>query len=240
MKKIRLLALAAALVCGLLIFLYMKSLNKPAAASQEETAVKAVVTAAQDIPAYTVITEDMLTLTEYPEMLVSDKALLSTEEAVGLQSSRAVYAGEMLIRDALGSAEEVGASLSCRIPEGLRAMTVDIGLAPGVAGYLTEGDHVDVLVYEETDAAAGTDENGQPLPTTTPALGETSRILFEDVEVLTTGEANMVRDGSVIYSNLTFLLTPDQCRILTDAEMRPGCSLYLTLRSRTAEEEADA
>ena len=79
MKKIVLFALIAALCAGALLYFYLGNLE---AEKQVEVQYDTVVAAATDIPAYTQITGDMLTLKQIPQGYAHPLAAKTVEEAV--------------------------------------------------------------------------------------------------------------------------------------------------------------
>jgi Flp pilus assembly protein CpaB len=64
MKKVILIALIAAIAAGALLYFYLDDLEKE---SVVEVVYEDVLVASADIPAYSVITADMVTLTQMPE-----------------------------------------------------------------------------------------------------------------------------------------------------------------------------
>ena len=250
MKKITILAIIAALLCGILLYGYLNSMEKRVTEAEAEHTVVPqtvpVVVAASDIPPFVDITDEMLTLKEFPVDVVPETAALSFEEVVGLQSGATVVKDAMLFRNAVGTPEEIGTCLSYLIPEGMRAMTLTIDYETGVAGHLTEGDHVDVLQYmvaspvkDEDEEEETGDEEKEPLDSITVSTGEKREmtpsevcILLENVEVLKLGEKGWNREEQGMYSFITLALTPEQTLDLMNAQHRGDCVLGIALRGR--------
>lgn len=221
MKKIYLIAAVIALACGALVYMYFSNLEGRVAEAQKEHAAPAVemtnvVVASADIPPYTDITEEMIAIERFPAAYVNENMAVSADEVLGLQSDGHIVPGEMIMTTALGTAEEVAASLSGMIPEGMRAMTMSIATSSGVGGYIVDGDHVDLLCFIEGDEETG----AEPV----------ASIALSDVPVLRIGNVDFTPDGGAIYSSLTFALTPAQTLKLYEL-MNKG-SIYCTLCPR--------
>ncbi len=97
--------------------------------------------------------------------------------------------------------KEAGAGLPATIPEGMRALTVAVNDVVGVAGFVTPGTMVDVLV------------TGQ-MPSQTNKI---TRTILENVRVLAAGQKiEQDRDGKPqTVPVITLLVTPDQATTLT-------------------------
>jgi Flp pilus assembly protein CpaB len=119
-------------------------------------------------------------VTEVPAGLMPSGALTEAAEAVGATLTGDVAEGELLTSARLARAGPVAAL----VPDGFRAITVTVALAPGL---LTPGDRVDVLAVAP----------GKPFAET----------LAAGVEVLVVREA-AVADASV--ATVVLLVTPDQ------------------------------
>lgn len=238
MKKIAVLAALAALLCGILLYGYLDSVEKRVTEVEEENIVEpetvSVVVAATDIPPFMEITDEMLTLKEYPLDVVPETAARSYEDVVGLQTDGTVVKDAMLFTGAVGTPEEIGTNLSYLIPEGMRAMTVIIDYETGVGGYLTEGDRVDLLLYTDTSDYPDmvTSHNGEERTVS----GSTVCILLENIEILKLGEKGYNPETEGMYSTVTLALTPDQTLDLMNARSRPDGKIGIALRGREDEE----
>ena len=94
MKKVVLFALIAALCAGVLLYFYLGKLE-----SQKQVKIEydTVIVAAVDIPAYTPITSEMLTIKQIPQGYAHPLAARTLEEAVGFVTERDIVAGEELL-----------------------------------------------------------------------------------------------------------------------------------------------
>src|SRR5215468_6891566 len=100
--------------------------------------------------------------------------------------------------------KESGAGLAATIPEGMRAVSVAVNEVVGVAGFVTPGTMVDVLV---TGRALG-GAVGQ---------GDITRTILENIRVLAAGQKiEQDREGKPqTVAVITLLVTPDEAAQLT-------------------------
>ena len=101
--------------------------------------------------------------------------------------------------------KESGAGLAATIPEGLRAVSVAVNEVVGVAGFVTPGTMVDVLV------------TGRALGGGSAAQGDITRTILENIRVLAAGQKiEQDREGKPqTVAVITLLVTPDQATQLT-------------------------
>jgi pilus assembly protein CpaB len=102
--------------------------------------------------------------------------------------------------------KESGAGLSATIPEGMRGVSVAVYEVVGVAGFVTPGTMVDVLV---TGRIMG--KEGGP--------GDITRTILENIRVLAAGQKVQTdREGKPqTVAVITLLVTPDEASKLTMA-----------------------
>jgi pilus assembly protein CpaB len=105
-----------------------------------------IVVASADIPRFTTITKDMVTLHPYPKGLVPSLAMQSVEEAL----DRVVYVPLLKDEPVLNgklAAKGLGRSMVANIPAGMRTYTIPTPtVSAGVAGFIRPGNKVDVLL----------------------------------------------------------------------------------------------
>jgi pilus assembly protein CpaB len=150
------MAIVLALITALLFFRYLNSLEREIGEKVE------VVVAAQDIPARTLITEDMVKLDKIPQRYVRDSYLQRVEQVVGLVPLINLNKDDVLQANALGK----GMVLE---PE-RRAMAIAVDQVTGVGGILAPGDRVDILA-----SYTGADGNNR------------TTLLLDDIEILAAG-----------------------------------------------------
>lgn len=140
-KLILVLAVVFGLVAALLVFNYLNNVNQVA----ENKNYTQVVTAAQEIPANTKITDAMLVLKPFPTELRNNNEVVDKQKAVGKISTVAISEGEVLFENRLVKPGESSERLSYTIPDGLRAISVPVDEVTGVANMIQKGDRVDII-----------------------------------------------------------------------------------------------
>lgn len=119
-----------------------------------KTSYQQVVVAKSTIPEHTRIRADMLEVQSLPQDTVHPEAVRSIDKAAGAVSRSEIYKGEQVLASRIVT-EESRASLSYRIPDNMRAISVPVNEVSGVAGYISPGDKVDVLVTYADKAING-------------------------------------------------------------------------------------
>jgi len=170
-RAVVVMGVIAVVVAGIAsIFLY-KYLKVQEQRVKEAVATKSVVTARGAVPIGTVINIGHVTKADWPVASVPSGAVISIDEALGRVSLVTIQTGDPITESKLVP-KEGGGILSYRIPEGHRAMTVAVDKVSGVAGFISPGNMVDVIV------------TAQPLNYKEPV----GKIFLQNVPVLATGK----------------------------------------------------
>lgn len=208
MRKLKVVAILAAVVAGVALYSFLNLLSKPA-----EVPKTTVVVAAQDIAANTTVTEAMLTYSKLPTEAVLPNAEADLQQVVGKVLKSDVLAGEQIVSQRLVQVGESTPSgtLAYLIDPGMRAITISVDLTSGVSDMIKPGNHVDLIaqyVLTKTDATGKLVQE------------QAAKLLVQNVKVLAvdnvmdkTGKAS---DQS--YSSITLSVTPDQAVELSYVE----------------------
>jgi pilus assembly protein CpaB len=214
--SILLLAFVIASACGFLVWRLISSrlsAARPAATTR-------VVAAATDIQLGAVLNAANLTTIEIAGALPKG-AILKPENAVGRGVLSNLYQGEPVIESRL-AAPGSGGGLAATIPEGMRAAAVKVDDVVGVAGFVTPGMRVDVLISGVPP--------GENAPNSRIALeGTLTKTLLQDLQVLSAGQ-DIQKDAEgkphpVQVVNL--LVTPEQAETLSLASNQTKIQLVL-------------
>jgi len=170
-KIIIIVSLVLSLITSVLIYAYINANKKVPAAP--ETEYLTVLTAAEDIPAYTEITKKHVKQDRIPKEMVNTSALTDVNEIVGKRAKESIIAGEQFLPQRLVSVDNM--SLAYRIPEDTRAVSMNINEQIGVANLLRPGDYVDVVASFDMEA-------------------EISKVILQKIRVLAIG-SEMVPDS---------------------------------------------
>jgi len=173
-----------------------------------------VVAAATDIKLGTVLRDADLTTIEITGTLPKG-AILKKENAIGRGVISNLYLGEPVLENRL-AAPGSGGGLAATIPQGMRATAVKVNEVVGVAGFVTPGMRVDVLI------------TGNP-PGGATAQGSLVRTLLQNIEVLSAG-TDIQRDAEgkpLQVQVVNLLVTPTQAEILSLASNEAHIQLVL-------------
>lgn len=174
-----------------------------------------IVAVNNDVKLGTILTASNLTTIEIAGALPKG-ALLKPEQAVGRGVIADLYQGEP-VNEARLAPVGAGGGLAATIRPGMRACAVKVDEVVGVAGFVTPGMRVDVLI------------SGTPPGEMTVSEGSKVRTLLQNLEVLSAG-TDIQKDGegkpkSVQVVNL--LVTPEQAESLSLASSQMHIQLVL-------------
>jgi Flp pilus assembly protein CpaB len=242
-RGIFLLALFFGLVFAILTYVFFSNVADDGG-GQISGLTKPVVVAAQNVPAGTRITADMVEVKFIPEGLVLSNIFSDTEAVVGQVSAVPLTAGEQIVAGRVSASgidlAQFGDNppLAVVIPEGMRGVSIQVSEVAASGGLIQPGDYVDVLigflpVVPETAAA-----------TTSVTQGAACYVL-QDVQVLaisqdvtrpsqgeTSGAATSPLAGSnpnPAAASATLAVTPVQAWQVTAAHENTS-QLWLSLR----------
>jgi pilus assembly protein CpaB len=175
-----------------------------------------IVAAGKDIKLGMILAPADLTTLEVVGQ-VPQGAILDKKNAIGRGVIANIYSGEPILDSRLAPLGS-GGGLAATIKEGMRACAIRVDEVVGVAGFVTPGMHVDVLV------------SGVPPNQTNNSNQQTeTRTLLQNIEVLSAGQ-DIQKDAegkpqSVQVVNL--LVTPEQAQILALASNQMKIQLVL-------------
>lgn len=186
-------ALVLGLLAAILVGVYLSSLNSENGGSSTSGTTVPVVVAAQDIPALTVVTEQMLVVKNVPIDIAVAGAFGKTADIVGQTAQVNVALGEQIIPAKVTSVTTaqsqfgIDTPLSLVVPQGMRAISVQIGAIATAGGMVRPGDHVDLL---HSSKAQSNSDDGSSINLATACY------VLQDVQVLTIGTTIAGPDAS--------------------------------------------
>jgi pilus assembly protein CpaB len=208
--------LVLAVVLGLVAMVMARRLLKPPAAEHKSTSTTPVVVATRDVPPGKELTADDLTAADVPSSVVPAEAFTDVAKLIGRVATSPLVKGQAVLETLLAPTGS-GVGLGALVPEGMRAMTMNIDEITGLGGMIVPGCHVDVM-------AIVPDEQSKQ---------QTARTVLQNLKIVAVGRQFTAPSGdappSAPTNNITFLVTPDQGRMLQLAAStaRP----WLVLRS---------
>jgi Flp pilus assembly protein CpaB len=176
-----------------------------------------VIVAQQAIGPRMPITADMLTSSAIPNSAVPPQAFLRVADLTGYFAVVPIYKGEPITANIVSANPDLinPSSSYLPIPPGYLALTLPTGEQQGVAGFIAQGDYIDVIATVNT--AQFSSVNPRVVTLT----------VFKDVYILRVGPQSVVpRQGQPqgVASSLTVLLT------LCDAEYMDWLLTNATLK----------
>jgi pilus assembly protein CpaB len=150
--------------------------------------------------------------------------LVSVDKAINRGVVDPIYQGEAVVDSRL-AAPGAGAGLAATIPQGMRAVAVRVNDIVGVAGFVTPGSHVDILIAGNPPGGSG-------------SAGTVTKTLLQNMTVLSAGQ-NIQKDAEgkpVSVPVVNVLVTPEQAEILSLASN--DARIQLVLRNPTDKEES--
>lgn len=196
-RRVLMIAFLLSMITAILAYWYLSenACQVPADAGP----VQDVVVAVQDIPADTRITREMVAVRKVPSQYVQPTAATSEEEVAGMVATVALLQDEQVLTSRLAGENAPQNRLAYNIPEGHRAITIQVNEITGVAGFPTVGDRVDLLVtYGDT---------------------LTTKTLLQNVTILATGAVTNTQDDGQqrIVPSLTLSVTPAEAQLIAQA-----------------------
>lgn len=140
-KLIFILALIFGLTAAYLTFNYLEQMRE----SMDNREYTRILVAARDIPTQTIITAEMVKMKAFPSEFINNQEILDINEAVGKVSLTNFNQGEVILAHRLIKRSDRKQGLAYAIETGMRAMSVTVDEASGVAGLIKIGDRVDII-----------------------------------------------------------------------------------------------
>jgi len=204
------LAFALAVTTGGGIYLYLKGVD--ATREPVELNTVPVVVASKDLNFGTKLTSDHLRVARYPRESIPAGAFASIDSVLSKTSKVFLVEGEPVLQAKLSG---VGGGLSVRIPEAMRALSLDVDDVTGVNGFVLPGDRVDVLVT--VDNARG-------------ANVSVTKTILQNIEVAAAGaKTEEAGKGRVTVQSVTLIVEPSGAEALA-LGMHQG-QVHLVLRN---------
>lgn len=213
-RRLLVVLFIAFLIAGFSSLLVYRMLGKRISGARALSTVR-VVTAADDIKVGTILTASNLHTTEWVGTPPKG-ALLKPENAIGRGVVSSLYQGEPVLESRLAPPGS-GGGLAATIRQGMRACAVKVDEVVGVAGFVTPGMRVDVLI------------SGDPPGEASHAQGTLVKTLLQNIEVLSAGtDIQKDTEGKPQQVHVVNLLvTPEQAEVLSLASNQTHIQLVL-------------
>jgi pilus assembly protein CpaB len=201
---------ASGLLAGYVALVYVSAEPAPLQAAEPS---RTILVAARDLPAGSIVLREDVETIPWPGSAVPEGFAAQAGDVVGRGLIVEVRKNEPILGWKLAD-KEAGGGLSITIPEGMRAVSVEVDQVIGVAGFVLPGTHVDVLAT----VMPGTDRR----ETTTRTILQKVRALAADQKY------QLDIEGEPQYVTVvTLLVTPDEAEALTLAATEGRIQLAL-------------
>jgi pilus assembly protein CpaB len=216
-RRLLTILLSAFVIAAVCAFVVFRLVGNRLASVSTTSATTKVVAAAADLKLGTLLTPANLTTIEIAGPLPKG-AILKPELAAGRGVISDIYQGEAILESRLAPVGS-GGGLAATIPDGMRACAVKVDEVVGVAGFVTPGMRVDVLI-------SGNPPSEQNAATTT---GQKVKTLLQNIAVLSAGtDIQKDQKGEAKSAQVVNLLvTPEQAEILSLASSQTHIQLVL-------------
>lgn len=224
------LVVVAVIAAGLVAFLAKRWVDAEQA-RQGGSRVVEVLVAAHDVQAGAVLQAGDLRYDKWPASVVTPRLATTAGGVdpkpgfVGTVARFALAEGEPVTQAAVFKQEGAGL-LAAMLGPGMRAASVAITNPSAVSGFITPGDHVDVVL--------AADINKQDGKAVGPIVRYASETVLHDIRVLAIDQQiARGRDGAAIQGKTATLeVTPKQAEVLVTAGMLGQLSLVLRSTAR--------
>jgi pilus assembly protein CpaB len=214
-RRLVTILLAAFVVAALCSVLVYRLVGMRIASAKPQPATR-VVAAAADIKIGQVLSAADLTTVQI-QGTVPKTSILDAKNAIGRGVIQPIFAGEPILDSRLAPLGS-GGGLAATIKDGYRAIAVRVDQVVGVAGFVTPGMRVDVLVSGVPPNAQNTGGNNTQV-----------RTVLQNIEVLSAGtDIQKDAEGKPLQVQVVNLLvTPEQAQVLALASNETRIQLVL-------------
>jgi len=204
-------ALGSGQLAGYLALVYVS--EEPTTLAAAEPSGTQVVVASRDLPTGHIVTREDLEVIDWPSKNIPEGFYAQPGEVIGRGVIFTVRRNEPLLAAKMAD-KDGGGGLPIAIPEGKRAVSVEVDEVIGVAGFVLPGTRVDVLAT---------------VMPSTQRTETTTKIILQNIPVLTADQSyqqNPSEDPKLV-TVVTLLVTPDEAESLTLAATEGKIQLAL-------------
>lgn len=225
------LGLFLGLVSAALVVVYLSKANEESGGSVSGGATTPVVVASQDIPAGTRITEDMISVKPVSKDALLPEAYRDVKDVVDQITRVPLVAGEQVIPVKVAATgvlikDTENPPLAYVVPEGMRAVSVQVSSIIGASGLIRPGDYVDVILTVKIESGATGDSSSARL------RDQIATTVLQNAQVLSIDQSVAVpggdegspsteegsEDANPEASTVTLAVSPVHGEVLTVAE----------------------
>jgi pilus assembly protein CpaB len=241
-KALIFLGLFLGAVSAVLVIVYLSQASDDGGGSVSGGVATPVVVASTDIPVGTRITEDMLSLKPISSDAVLTTAYGDIGDVTGQVTKVPLVSGEQVIPTKVTATGAAIAGvedprLAYVVPEGKRAVSVEVSSIIGASGLIRPGDYVDVLLTIKVESEEGKDQLAKTILQNAQVLTigeEVNRTVVAEGEASGTLSSDDDSEANPDATTVTLAVSPVHGEVLTVAETcgsNFGGRLALALRA---------
>jgi len=174
-RKMLIIALTLSLITAALIYIYISGIKPEQAPEKEYTKV---CTAARTITEFTQITAPDIAEVEVDKELYREGMVTDKEQIIGKWALQDIVKDEFIRKERIGDEESL--NFSYYIPEGTRAVSMNVTEQVNAANLLRPGDYVDVI--------ASFNKEEEVYGERTVTYPKITKIILQNVRVLALGQ----------------------------------------------------
>jgi len=203
-------AFVVASMASLLLYRFLASSRRQSV--NAAPAMIRLVLAAKNLEVGVILKEEDVKMAEWPGGVPQGSAV-RVQDLVGRGVIAPIYEKEPILETRLAP-RGAGGGLASMIPTGMRAVAIRVNDIAGVAGFVTPGMRVDVLI-------SGSPSNN--------GMGTMTKTMLQNMEVLSAGQ-DFKKDAEgkpVLVQVVNLLVTPEQAEMLSLASQQTTIQLVL-------------
>lgn len=204
-KKVIVLSLIMALITAALVYVYIqKATTKP-----EVVEYINVYVAAKTLPPKHKIANEDIKVVKVTREYLNSKAILNSADIVGKYLQDSVIEGEQILKDRL--VDENKLTLVYKVPEGKRAVSINVNEQIEVGNLIKPGDSVDVIASFEKEEI---DEKQ-----TKKEYPRITKTILQNIKILAIGQEMYTFDekGKELPKTVTLAVDPEEAEKLVYA-----------------------
>lgn len=212
-RKYWVIAVACGIAAAFLFNIYLQDIKRQYQPDDLITVARARVNLSAD----SIITEDMIEMTQLPGKYVHTDAVQNRADIIGKIALSDISSGEIILKQKVLAPGSKAKRLAYQIPESKRAVSIGVDNISGVSGFIQEGDRVDVFATIDIPANS--------------VLGNDAAftvLTLQDVLVLAVGTGSQdKKNESATSRTITLAVSPQEASPLIMASERGVIRLAL-------------
>ncbi|MGE5630101.1 MAG: Flp pilus assembly protein CpaB [Caulobacteraceae bacterium] len=222
-KKILVISILMALVTSLLLYFYVSGMDN----GKDEVKLEDIYVAKVEIPARTVVKDDMIMKVQIPKDVSIPVGLREKNQIVGKLTKERIIKGEPILPERLYNGGKT--NMAYIVPKGKRAVTIGVNEVVEVGNFIVPGDYVDIIA---TFDEASVDMGGRKV-----YYPKYTKVILQNIQILGIGQDMEVdkKEEKKLPTSATLAVTLEEAEKLVLAEESGVLRLALKPASDTSQ-----